>query len=169
MADVRLPDIVSRVRVDPKDVNASLNRISSSVSGTGGKFGALQQSVTSAVDSISSSLTSQLGPAGGKAQSVLDNLAASGSLMGPAVAGGTAPRSPARAHASGEDRHVVVRGTVITCGPDAGASPGDERGPPSAPSGAGLGYSSESVALAFTPGPQVMTAGGPRYRQGPAG
>lgn len=89
-AEVRLPDIKASVKVDSKDVDAGLNRVQSSTTKAGKGFEGLQKSATGAVTSLSSSLTSQLGPASGAAESALAKLGATGSLMGPAIAGGAA-------------------------------------------------------------------------------
>jgi hypothetical protein len=88
--DVRLPDIKASVKVDSKDVDAGLNRVQSSTRGAGKEFTGLQKSASGAIDSMTSSLTSRLGPASGAAESALAKLSSTGSLMGPAIAGGAA-------------------------------------------------------------------------------
>lgn len=90
MADVRLPDIKASVKVDSKDVDAGLSRVQASTGAAGKGFAGLQSSAKNAIDSMSSSLTSKLGPASGAAESALGKLSSTGSLMGPAIAGGAA-------------------------------------------------------------------------------
>ena len=88
--DIRLPDIKASVKVDSKDVDAGLNRVQASTRSAGKGFEGLQTSARGAIDNLSSSLSSKLGPASVGAESALSKLSSVGSMMGPAIAGGAA-------------------------------------------------------------------------------
>lgn len=97
--DIKLPDLVSQARIDTKGVDAGLDRVSSQLKGvggvadaTGGRFANLNKVGTSAIDGLSTSLTSGLGPASGLAKDKIDSVGASalasGGLLKTALAGG---------------------------------------------------------------------------------
>ena len=90
--DIRLPNLVSEVRIDSKGVHAGLDNVTSSVRGAGKEFTGLQKSASGAIDGLTTSLTSNLGPASGQAKAALDGIGASalasGGMLKTAVAGG---------------------------------------------------------------------------------
>ena len=90
MADIRLPDIKASVKVDSKDVDAGLKRVESATKGAGKGFEGLQDRARASIDTMSSSLTSKLGPASGAAESALAKLGSTGAMMGAGVAAGAA-------------------------------------------------------------------------------
>ena len=97
--DIKLPDLVSQAKIDTKGVDAGLNRVEKQLKGvggvadaTGGRFANLNKVGTSAIDGLSTSLTSGLGPASGLAKDKIDSVGASalasGGLLKTALAGG---------------------------------------------------------------------------------
>lgn len=94
-ADVRLPDIKAAVKVDTKDVDASLDRVQASTTKAGAGFTGFQKTAKSSIDDVAKSLTSGLGPASGAANDAITKLGSSGALMGAGVAAGAALASVA--------------------------------------------------------------------------
>jgi hypothetical protein len=89
-------------------------KIGADTKGAEASIGRLNKLTTTGLDDITSRLTSGLGPASGEAKAALDGLTKSGSLIGPAIAGGVAIAGVALAAFAidGAQKFVALAGEI---------------------------------------------------------